>query len=100
VVASRRLFLGVGAGDGNRLAILPLLGGDRHVAGLALLHLRFKETLSREEKARVLGAKLDRLKDLVAESNRKFEPAMLDGLTPEQVVLEDADDLAKRVLAA
>jgi glucosamine--fructose-6-phosphate aminotransferase (isomerizing) len=100
VVASRRLFMGVGGGDGKRIAILPLLGGDRHVAGLVLLHLAFKETLPREEKARVLGAKLDRLRDLVAESNRKFDAAMLDRLTPSEVVLEDADDLAKRVLAA
>jgi glucosamine--fructose-6-phosphate aminotransferase (isomerizing) len=100
VVAARRLFLGVGGGDGRRIAILPLLGGDRHVAGLVLLHLRFKDDLSRDEKARVLGAKLDRLRDLVAESNRKFDASTLDALTPEQLVLEDADDLAKRVVAA
>jgi glucosamine--fructose-6-phosphate aminotransferase (isomerizing) len=100
VVAARRLFLGVGGGDGRRIAILPLLGGDRHVAGLVLLHLKFKDALARDEKARVLGAKLDRLRDLVAESNRKFDASMLDVLTPEQIVLEDADDLAKRVAAA
>jgi hypothetical protein len=99
-VAARRQFLGVGGGDGRRIAILPLLGGDRHVAGLALLHLRFADSLPRDEKARVLGPKFDRLRDLVAESNRAFEPSMLDRLTPEQVVLEDADDLARRVLAA
>ncbi len=100
VVAARRLFLGVGGGDNRRIAILPLLGGDRHVAGLALLHLKFADSLPRDEKSRVLGPKLDRLRDLVAESNRAFDPAMLDSLTPEQVVLEDADDLARRVLAA
>jgi glucosamine--fructose-6-phosphate aminotransferase (isomerizing) len=100
VVAARRLFLGVGGGDGRKIAILPLLGGDRHVAGLVLLHLKFKDALPRDEKARVLGAKLERLRDLVAESNRKFDPSMLDALTPEQIVLEDADDLAKRVIAA
>jgi len=100
VVAARRLFLGVGGGDGRRIAILPLLGGDRHVAGLVLLHLKFKDALSREEKTRVLGAKLERLADLVAESNKKFDPSMLDRLTPEQIVLEDADDLAKRAVAA
>jgi glucosamine--fructose-6-phosphate aminotransferase (isomerizing) len=100
VVLARRQFLGVGGGDNRRIAILPLLGGDRHVAGLALLHLRFAESLPREEKMRVLGPKLERLRDLVAESNRAFDPAMLDRLTPEQVVLEDADDLARRVLAA
>ncbi len=100
VVSARRLFLGVGGGDGCRIAILPLLGGDRHVAGLVLLHLRFRDALSRDEKARVLGAKLDRLRDVVAESDRKFDPSMLDVLTPEAIVLEDADDLAKRTLAA
>jgi glucosamine--fructose-6-phosphate aminotransferase (isomerizing) len=100
VVVARRQFLGVGGGDNRRIAILPLLGGDRHVAGLALLHLRFADALPRDEKMRVLGAKLDRLRDLVAESNRSFDPAMLDRLTPEQVVLEEADDLARRVLAA
>jgi glucosamine--fructose-6-phosphate aminotransferase (isomerizing) len=100
VVAARRFFLGVGGGDSRRIAILPLLGGDRHVAGLALVHLKFADTLPRDEKLRVLGPKLDRLRDLVAESNRAFDPAMLDALTPEQIVLEDADDLARRVLAA
>ena len=100
VVASRRLFLGVGGGDGRRIAILPLLGGDRHVAGLALLHLKFVPALPLDEKARVLGGKLDRLRDLVTESNRTFEPALLEKLTPEQIVLEDADDLARRAVAA
>jgi glucosamine--fructose-6-phosphate aminotransferase (isomerizing) len=99
VVAARRLFLGVG-GDSRRIAILPLLGGDRHVAGLVLLHLRFADALPRDEKLRVLGPKADRVRDIVTESNRAFDSAMVDALTPEQVVMEDADDLARRVLAA
>jgi glucosamine--fructose-6-phosphate aminotransferase (isomerizing) len=99
VVGARRLYLGVGGGDNRRIAILPLLGGDRHVDGLALLHLRFAAALPRDEKLRVLGPKSDRIRDIVTESNRAFDPSMLDALTPEQVVMEDADDLARRVLA-
>jgi glucosamine--fructose-6-phosphate aminotransferase (isomerizing) len=100
VVAARRLFLGIGGGDNRRIAILPVLGGDRHVAGLVLLHLRFAAALPRDEKLRVLGPKTDRIRDLVAEANRAFDPSMVDALTPEQAALEDADDLARRVLAA
>ena len=100
VVANRRLYLGVGRGDGRRIAILPMLGSDRHVIGLVLVHLRFVEHLPRDAKERVLGAKFDRVRDLVAEANRPFDPALLDQLTPEQVVIEDADDLAERLLRA
>ncbi|MCG3135853.1 MAG: hypothetical protein HMLKMBBP_03625 [Planctomycetes bacterium] len=99
VVADRRLFLGVGRGDGRRIAILPTLGADRHVTGLVLLHLDFHANLAREAKAALLGAKLERLRDVVAESNRTFDPSLLDKVTPEQIVVEDADDLATRVLA-
>ena len=70
------------------------------MGGLVLLHLRFRDAIPRDEKARVLGAKLDRVRDLVAEANRPFDAAMLDALTPEQVVLADPEDLARRVLAA
>lgn len=99
VVSDRRLFLGVGRGDGHRIAILPMLGADRMVSGLVLLHLAFLPDLSRAAKSELLGAKLDRLRDLVTETNRTFDLAMLDRLTPEQIVVEDASDLAERIVA-
>lgn len=99
VVADRRLFLGVGRGDGRRIAILPTLGADRHVTGLVLLHLDFHANLPREAKAALCGPKLERLRDVVAEANRTYDASLLDRVTPEQIVVEDADDLATRVLA-
>ena len=99
VVADRRLHVGIGGGDGRRIAIVPLSGSGPGVRGLALLHLRFAATLSRSEKERVLGTRLDALRDAVTEANRPFEPAMLDALTPEQIVLEPPERLAQHVLA-
>ncbi len=98
VVSDRRLFLGVGRGDSRRIAILPMLGADRHVTGLVLLHLEFHADLPRAAKQELLGPKLERLRDLVAEANRQFDPAMLDRITPEQIVVEDARELAERLL--
>lgn len=98
VVADRRLFLGVGRGDGRRIAILPMLGSDRHVTGLVLLHLEFHPSLPREQKMEMLAPKLERFRAVVTEANRAFEPSLVDALTPEEIVLDDADDLAERVL--
>ncbi len=100
VVVDRHAFLGVGRGDGRRIAIMPVLGRDRHVSGLVLLHLRFVEDMPIDGKLRLLGHELDRLRDLVAEGNRTFRPDMLAPIAPEQLVLEDAEDLAEILLAA
>ena len=60
VVADRRLFLGVGRGDGRRIAILPMLGSDRHVTGLVLLPIEFHAALPRDPKLEMLAPKLGR----------------------------------------
>ena len=99
VTSERRLEVGVGRGDGRRIAILPLLGAGVGPRGLALLHLRFADALSVADKERVLGARLRELRDLVAEANRTFDAGMLDALTPEQIVLETPLQLAERILA-
>ncbi len=99
VVAARRLHVGVGRGDGRQIAILPLLGDGAGLRGLLLLHLAFADTLPRDAKERLLGARWDSLRDLVAEANRTLEPSMLDPLTPEQLVLETPERLAERLLA-
>ncbi len=99
VVASRRLHIGVGMGDGRRIAIVPLRGGTAGVNGLALLHLEFVVTLPVSDKKRVLGARLADLRDLIAEANRSFTPDLLEHLSPEQVVLETPEDLAGRLLS-
>lgn len=100
VAADRRIFLGVGRGDGRRIAILPMLGPERHVSGLVLLHLEFQTEVTRAEKLEMLAPKLERFRAVVTEANRPFEPSLVDRLTPEQIVLDDADDLAERVLGA
>ncbi len=97
VTSERRLQVGVGRGDGRRIAIMPLLGGPRP-NGLVLLHLRFAETLPAAEKARVLGARIAELRDIVTEADRAFDVTMLDALTPEQLVLEAPRQLAERIL--
>jgi hypothetical protein len=99
VAARRLLTVTVGRGDGRRIAILPLFDSARKLTGLLLLHLAFAAALGSLEKERVLGGRLQRLKDLVAEANRAYSSDMLDGLSPEEIVLEHVDELAERVLA-
>ncbi len=98
VAAERRLFVGVGHRDGRRIAILPLVSASPGVTGLALLHLEFVTELGRAEKTRLLGARLDDVRDIVAEADREFDASMLDALSPEELVLDTARDLAGRIL--
>lgn len=98
VVADRRLFVGRGLGDGRSLLILPVLGAERHVDALVLLHVGYVAELGRDAKARLLGGRLDRVRDLIEETGGTYEPSLLDRLTPEQCAVEDADDLAERLL--
>ncbi len=99
VAAERRLFVGVGRGDGSRILIVPLLADGPGVRGLALLHVTFAKDLARDAKERLLGPRLDVLRDALAEANRTFDAAQLDALAPEALVLESPEDLAERLLA-
>ena len=83
----------------RRIAILPQLGDGALLRGLVLLHLVFADDMPRAEKTRLLGARIESLRDLVTEANRILEPAMLDALTPEQLVVESPERLAERLLA-
>lgn len=97
VVHDRRLYAGRGLGDGRSLLIVPVLGADRHVDELLLLHVKYVEELGRDAKERLLGNRLERLRDRLEEAGRRYEPALLDQLTPEQCAVEDADDLANHL---
>jgi hypothetical protein len=59
----------------------------------------FADIHPRDEKLRVLGSRLESLRDMVEEADRAFRPELLDRLTPEQVALEPIQELAELILA-
>jgi glucosamine--fructose-6-phosphate aminotransferase (isomerizing) len=95
LVRSPRVWVGHGQRDGRSLVLCPLFEGGL-VAGLGLLHVRFKEALGRKERVRALRAtgRYEDLKCAVTEWDVAWTDELLDDFSPEQLLTWSVERLA------
>lgn len=99
-VRSGSLYLGRGSRDKRPIAIVPVIPRGR-VEKLVLLHLQFRDNVSRQDKVSLLQdlrQKYENLKSLVTERDMSWEDAYLDELEVEKLVMVPVKDLAKLIL--
>ncbi len=98
VVQDRRAFLGVGAKDGRRIAILPLVDHRFTVNALALLHLEFKEEMTPREKVAALGDHYDDIVNGVTEADVPWTDDLLDAIPPGELLTARPTVIAERIV--
>lgn len=99
-VRSGSIYLGRGSRDRRPIAIVPIVPRGR-VEKLVLLHLEFKENVSRQAKVSLLQdlrQKYENLKSLVTERDVAWSDEFLDSLEAEELVMVPVKDLAKTIL--
>jgi hypothetical protein len=98
VVYDRRAFVGVGGRDARPIAIIPLVDHRFKVNAVALLHLEFREEMSREEKLKALGDRYNDVVNGVTEADVDWTDERLDRLAPTEIVLLTPGELASRII--
>jgi glucosamine--fructose-6-phosphate aminotransferase (isomerizing) len=98
VVQERRAFLGVGAKDGRRIAIIPLVDHRFTVNALALLHLDFKESMTAREKVGALGESYDDIVNGVTEADVPWSDELLDAIPPAVLFTTEPTVIARRIV--
>jgi glucosamine--fructose-6-phosphate aminotransferase (isomerizing) len=98
VVRSPRIWIGHGQRDGRCLLLCPLYGGAQ-VAGLGLVHVRFKADLDRRTRVRALRAigRYEDLKCVVTEGDVAWDDAFLDDFASEELLTASAERLAESI---
>jgi len=99
VVMDRRAFVGVGAKDDRRIAILPLVDHRFLVNALVLLHLRFREDMTVAEKIESLGDRYDDIVDGVTEADIPWSDDLLDPVRPERLFTYLPREVAALIVA-
>jgi len=99
VVTDRRAFIGVGAKDGRRIAILPLVDHRFLVNALILLHLDFREDMAVAEKIDALADRYDDIVDGVTEADIPWTDDLLDPVPAEQLFTYLPREVAALIVA-
>jgi hypothetical protein len=100
VAMDRRAFVGVGAKDGRRIAILPLVDHRFHVNALVLLHLDFVDAMTVEQKREALGDRYDDIVDGVTEADVAWQDDLLAPIAPADLFTETPAQIATRIVTA
>jgi glucosamine--fructose-6-phosphate aminotransferase (isomerizing) len=99
VVQDRRAFVGVGAKDGRKIAIVPLVDHRFAVNSLVLLHLEFREEMGVEEKIEVLGDRYDDIVNAVTEEDVPWLDEYLENIPPAELFTASPSDIAEIIVA-
>jgi glucosamine--fructose-6-phosphate aminotransferase (isomerizing) len=86
IVASDRIYVGLGKSDGAPLVIVPLLDGGEIVRHLLLVHVTFDEALPVRERKELLGERANDIRNLIQEFNLPWDDGLL-GAVPMAVLL-------------
>jgi len=89
ILNTGKIYAGYGKSDGAPLVMIPLWGETRGVRHLLLVHVRFADALSTQEKREILGVRYQDLRNLVNEYNLPWEDRYLEDL-PIGVLLDEA----------
>ncbi|MHC4924474.1 MAG: SIS domain-containing protein, partial [Planctomycetota bacterium] len=101
VVRTRRAFVGVGGKDGRTLLIVPLVDARLHCTALVLMHIRFRDDMSVEEKIRALGPRgLQQIVDGVTEADIPWTDTLLEGLSPADLFSRPSTQVVLAIMEA
>jgi len=97
IVSLKRIYAGLGRTDGAPLVIVPLLGHKGRVENLLLLHVMFNESLSVEERLKIIGKRVNKLKDLIQESNLSWNDNFIADIPVGILLGESAEAIVGRI---
>ena len=97
IVALQRIYAGMGRTDGAPLVILPLLGDDERVKNLLLVHVVFNENLSAKERLKIIGKRVNKLKDLMQECNLSWNDNLIADIPIGFLLGESAETIVGRI---
>jgi hypothetical protein len=89
IVAIGRIYAGLGKTDGAPLILIPLLGKNERVENLLLLHVVFNESLSVKERLKIIGKRVNKIKDLIEECNLPWNDNLIADI-PIGILLGEA----------
>ncbi|MDT8272868.1 MAG: SIS domain-containing protein [Desulfomonilia bacterium] len=91
IARTGEVYAGIGRSDNASIVIIPVLGGNRAIEHLDLVHVSFKEQLGIEHKKDILAEKYNDIKNLVVEYNIAWDDSYLDSLSVRFLLAEDVD---------
>lgn len=97
IVALGRIYAGLGKTDNAPLVILPLLGHKERVENLLLVHVRFNEALSVKERLRIIGKRVNKIKDLIQECNLIWNDDFIADIPLGILLGESAESIVARI---
>jgi glucosamine--fructose-6-phosphate aminotransferase (isomerizing) len=97
IVSLGRIYAGLGKTDNAPLVLLPLLGQKERVENLLLVHVRFNEGLPLQERLRVIGKRVNKIKDLVQECNLVWNDNLISDIPIGILLGESAESIVARI---
>jgi len=97
IVTSGDVYAGRGKSDEAAIIVVPLIGDERVIANLLLVHVDFDDDLSRADKAFVLGDKLSEIRNAVNEYNLEWRDECLESLPIASLLGETVEALATAI---
>ncbi|MHB8829463.1 MAG: SIS domain-containing protein [Syntrophales bacterium] len=97
IVALQRLYAGMGRADGAPLVMVPLLGHNERIENLLLLHVIFNESLSVKERLKLIGKRVNKLKDLIQECNLSWNDNLIADIPIGMLLGESAESVVDRI---
>jgi glucosamine--fructose-6-phosphate aminotransferase (isomerizing) len=102
IVRQGNVYIGKGRKDDRSILVIPLLSSAPSNAGriehLLLLHIRFKESVTLNQKIRTLGGKYEHIKQIVQENSIEWEDAHLDLAPVDELFGRSAEKIAERIV--
>jgi glucosamine--fructose-6-phosphate aminotransferase (isomerizing) len=92
------IYAGMGKSDKKPIVIIPLLGEDRTIGSILLLHVVFNGNLTVSDKKEIIGNKLNSVSDLVNERNVPWRDRYLEELPIDYLLGEGDDAIANKII--
>ena len=100
IMSTGDIYAGMGKSDKKPIVIIPLLGEDRTIGSILLLHVVFNRNLTVSDKKEIIGNKLNSVSDLVNERNVPWTDRYLEELPIEYLLGEGDDVIANKIIGS
>jgi len=92
------IYAGLGKSDKKPIVIIPLLGPNRIIDYILLLHVAFNRDLTISEKKEITGNKVNSVSDLINERDVPWNDKYMEGLPIEFLLGEGDDVIATKIM--
>ena len=97
IVSTGHAYLGRGKTDNAPILIIPLRTQEAGIGNLLLLHVRFNEKLTLQEKIDALGYRYNDIRNLIDEYNLKWDDRFIDRFSLEALFSEPIEIITGRI---